>query len=134
MKRSIFTAVFVLAGLSSYAQNEVMLTGKKWVVHHVEKATTGENSKRAASPSPQAGDGIIFNADGTYVSVDQGRQTKGTWDLSEGGTRLVFRTEDVSQTNDFRIVSINEQEALIVTKVKGDDLHARLRVVADQAE
>ncbi len=131
MMKTMFTAAFLLFGLSAFAQNEVMLTGKKWVVDHVEKATTGENSKRAASPSPQAGDGIIFNADGTYVSVDQGRQTKGTWDLSEGGKRLVFRTEDISQTTDLRIVSINEQEAIIVTKVKGDDLHARLRVAAE---
>lgn len=127
MKRILLLSLLIAVGFCASAQNEKLLVGKKWVIDHVDRSMEDENNKRKPALEVMPGDGIVFSADGTYRSVEKGVETSGTWDLSNNGSRLVFRTKDVSQTVDVIILSMDEGHMMVSSKVKGEDLTVRMR-------
>jgi hypothetical protein len=130
MKRILLLSLLIAVSFCASAQNYKLLVGKNWVIDHVDRSLDEENSKRNPALEVMPGDGIVFNADGTYRSVEKGIETTGTWDLSNNGNRLVFRTTDISQTVDVTILSMDETQMLVSSKVKGEDLTVRMRAEA----
>jgi hypothetical protein len=90
--------------------------GKKWVTSEYEI-----HGERHSATDILAGDGSIFNADGTFSSVDKGIASKGKWTYDAQARILVALTEGYDDPNRLKVISISENTAVLESVHEGED-------------
>lgn len=118
MKKLLPLLMLHLLALTSFGQTERIsvdgLFGKKW-----RTAEYQIGGHTVAADDIPANDGTVFGKDGSYISVDKGVATKGTWTfdgqsgmmtvMAEGSDPVLLR---VLKVEDYVAVmeAVNEQE------------------------
>jgi hypothetical protein len=89
--------------------------GKKWVTSEYEI-----HGERHSATDILAGDGSIFNADGTFSSVDKGIASKGKWTYDAQKRILIAYTEGYDDPNRLKVISISSDTAVLESVHEGE--------------
>jgi hypothetical protein len=89
--------------------------GKKWVTSEYEI-----HGERHSASDILAGDGSIFNADGTFSSVDKGIASKGKWTYNAKERILIAHTEGYDDPNRLKVISISGNTAVMESVHEGE--------------
>lgn len=116
MKKLLFLIPLSLALSFANAQDAKGLIGKKWVTeaHEVQ-------GQRFSTNTPD-GDGTVFNGDGTYISVDNGIQSSGTWRFDPETDKLKFKNDKEEDPLNVEVVVLTDEEFIIRMRSKGREL------------
>ncbi|MCF8258014.1 MAG: DUF4923 family protein [Flavobacteriales bacterium] len=105
----ILISSFTISSRAQTVQTDLAgFFGKKWVTSVYE--IQGE---RYPASDILAGDGSMFNADGTFSSVDKGVASKGKWAYDAKERILTAHTEGYDEPNRLRVISISGDKAIL---------------------
>jgi hypothetical protein len=119
MRHLLSTLLIIAAVVHANAQDQKTdlagFFGKKWVTSAYE--IHGE--KHDASDIP-AGDGTIFQPDGTFSSTDKGVASTGTWTYDASDRILTVQTKGYDEPNRLKLIRL-EQALAVMESVHEDE-------------
>jgi len=112
----ILASSFAIASQAQTAQKDLAdFFGKKWVTSEYEI-----HGERYDATDIHAGDGSIFNTDGTFSSVDKSIPSKGKWTYDANTRILTAHTEGFDDSNRLLVISISGDTAVLMSVHEGE--------------
>jgi len=114
MKTTLTILLLCAASFSSFAQTDIkdlsVMYGKKWRI-----VGYGLAGQRLEANDIAKEDLTVFNADGTYLAVDKGKEFKGKWSYDPATTILTIKKEGQDEITELLVVSAGETETILAS-------------------
>ena len=123
MKNILILAIMLVTSLTGFSQTEKInnatdLIGT-WQLKLVEIDGQTGTAEEVFGESETF---QIYSKENVFESVVGAKKNKGSWELSEKGTKIIVETVDPKNKNVFNVKSFNTKKMTIAIKVQDDKL------------
>ena len=112
MKKIFLTTIVLLMSLVfSFAQTKTEQMSKKWKITAYETFGVKEDLKEE-----QKKDYLQFNADKTFVGIENGKEVSGKWNIEKTNTYLTTTNTATKEVRNYKLYSVTDKDAVIEYK------------------